>query len=395
MAEEKERKKKRLNEKERNKLYALTPEDIKLSKLKEMFAYKKDKLPDFNPSDTFRLPKGKFHNKSQVDTTVGRYIFNLHCLTPEIIKHTGYINKTLDKTGMRSLEDRIGNLLLEDKIDHETYIEFINKYQWLGFSMNQFLASTLTSNMLQTPDKVKKKKEELIKNNREELDKGNIEVIDKIEKKLMDDAKKEIEDIPDYEIYASGCRGSYENNYKNSSLIRGAIARNNSDEYYISKSNLVDGMKKEDYPAYSDLVVSGSYMRGVQTAEGGYEGKKLSAVGQTVAQGEKGSDCDTEKTLELEITNHNSDLILYRYIIERGKKVLLTKENIDNYIGKKVKLRSPMYCTNDKICNICAGELYGEDMLDIPDWGLLFYKVGTSIMYESINFSALKISLIA
>ena len=35
-----------------------------------------------------------------------------------------------------------------------------------------------------------------------------------------------------------------------------------------------------------------------------------------------------------------------------------------------------MYCTNDKICNVCAGELYGEDMLDIKDWGLLFYKVG-------------------
>jgi hypothetical protein len=44
-----------------------------------------------------------------------------------------------------------------------------------------------------------------------------------------------------------------------------------------------------------------------------------------------------------------------------------------------------MYCTNDKICNICAGELYGEDMLDIKDWGLLFYKVGTSIMYESMK----------
>jgi hypothetical protein len=29
-------------------------------------------------------------------------------------------------------------------------------------------------------------------------------------------------------------------------------------------------MKKEDYPAYSDLVVSGSFQRGVETAEGGW-----------------------------------------------------------------------------------------------------------------------------
>lgn len=114
------------------------------------------------------------------------------------------------------------------------------------------------------------------------------------------------------------------------------------------------------------------------------EGKKLSAVGQTISQGEKDSDCGTKKVLELEVTNHNSDLILYRYIIERGRKVLLTKENIDNYIGKTVKMRSPMYCTNDKICNICAGELYGEDMLDIKDWGLLFYKVGKFIALFSL-----------
>jgi ABC-type Zn2+ transport system substrate-binding protein/surface adhesin len=121
---------------------------------------------------------------------------------------------------MRGLEDKIANLLLEDKIDHETYITFINKYQWLGFAINQFIASTLTSDMLQTPPKIKKEKEELLKKYREELDNGDIEAIDKIEKKLMADAKKEIEDIPDYEIYESGCRGSYENNYKNSSLIR-------------------------------------------------------------------------------------------------------------------------------------------------------------------------------
>jgi len=157
------------------------------------------------------------------------------------------------------------------------------------------------------------------------------------------------------------------------------------DKYYISTNNLIEGMDKEDYPAYSDLVVKGSYDRGVQTQYGGYEGKKLSAAFQSTVLGDKGSDCGTNKTLRIEITEGNKNLFLYRYINTRGSKKLteLNSENIDNYIGKMVSMRSPLFCKADNLCNKCAGNLYYQ--LKIKNVGLLFYKVGSRIMQLSMK----------
>ena len=56
---------------------------------------------------------------------------------------------------------------------------------------------------------------------------------------------------------------------------------------------------------------------------------------------------------------------LYRYIIDGDKLVLLTKENIDKYVGKKIKLRSIMYCGADSgVCMTCAGKQYEQIEID-------------------------------
>ena len=44
---------------------------------------------------------------------------------------------------------------------------------------------------------------------------------------------------------------------------------------------------------------------------------------------------------------------------------MLTNENIDKYLGKKVKLRSIMYCGCDSgVCLTCAGRLYEKLQID-------------------------------
>jgi len=59
--------------------------------------------------------------------------------------------------------------------------------------------------------------------------------------------------------------------------------------------------------------------------------------------------------------------------------VLLDGESIDKYIGKTVKLRSPMYCAGGaKKCNICLGEIYYT--LGIENVGLAASKLSTTIL---------------
>lgn len=99
---------------------------------------------------------------------------------------------------------------------------------------------------------------------------------------------------------------------------------------------------------------------------------------QTEVIDEHGTDCGCKKYLEISLTEKNASSYEYRYIIDGGKLVCLTPEVIKKYIGKVVKLRSPMYCTGQKICNMCAGEMnYKLNNINI---GLGCSKVATTLL---------------
>ena len=124
-------------------------------------------------------------------------------------------------------------------------------------------------------------------------------------------------------------------------------------------------------------------MRAIGTRQGGYEYKKIAASLQGIVADKKDTDCGTKLYTELEVTKDVSKMIIYRYIIENNKLILLTPDNIDNYIGKKVKLRSPLYCKGNKYCNKCLGELYY--MMNLDNIGLIANRVGTSLLNESLK----------
>lgn len=97
---------------------------------------------------------------------------------------------------------------------------------------------------------------------------------------------------------------------------------------------------------------------------------------QTEVLDEPGSDCGTVKTLSVTIPK-NTDDYSYRYIIDGGKLVCLTPDIIGKYVGKEVKMRSPMYCiAKDCICSKCAGENFYK--LGKRAIGLTATKVATT-----------------
>lgn len=72
---------------------------------------------------------------------------------------------------------------------------------------------------------------------------------------------------------------------------------------------------------------------------------------------EKGTDCKTNKIADVLLTENNYLSVLHRYIMVDEKPVLLELDNIKEYIGKHVKLRTPIFCQGKKICNVCRGEM--------------------------------------
>jgi hypothetical protein len=382
---EKVAKPKKIEDKDRDFLLSLGEEDITLNMLEKMFASKQDTPAMFNTDDYFTLPKGRLFNDSNITTTTGRYVFNLFILSPKLITLLGYQNNAFDDDAIGDLENKLSEFLVEDKINVSDFTDYLDKLQWLGFIIAKFVNSSLTYDFLILPPETEKLKAELLKKYAKELEAGDLIVANKIEKMLIDDAKSRVKDIPDYQIYASGGRGSFGNNYKNTSILRGAIKNlANPDKVHISHESLVDGIPPDELAYYGDLITQASYNRAVGTREGGYESKKLSAAFQNIVLDQEGSDCGTQKTIKQHITKGNANMFMYRYVKEKtGRLTLLTSDNISQYHDKVVELRSPMYCTSKQYCSKCAGELYYK--LGIKNVGIISNRVGTSLLNASLK----------
>ncbi len=130
---------------------------------------------------------------------------------------------------------------------------------------------------------------------------------------------------------------------------------------------IVENSLSEGYPADNKQLASlfnssrqGSIMRGHMTQFTGADANTTSRVINVITV--VPNDCGTTKTLEVDINESNASEYIFYYMLENSKPVLITKDNIKAYIGKKIKLRTYLECIepNGKYCSTCAGK-QGED----------------------------------
>jgi len=76
---------------------------------------------------------------------------------------------------------------------------------------------------------------------------------------------------------------------------------------------------------------------------------------------------------------------LYEYVVDKGKSILLTDDNISKYIGKYMVVRSPLTCKTDGVgyCYKCFGEKYKK--LNITLLASEIINLGSDIMYISMK----------
>ena len=116
----------------------------------------------------------------------------------------------------------------------------------------------------------------------------------------------------------------------------------------------------------------------------GYETKKINNAMQTLVLDEAGSDCGTKYYNTVKMTDKTAKLFVNRYILDSsGELVILKPDNIKQYVGKEVKMRSPMFCKGDKICNKCAGDFFYK--MNIKNAGLLTSTLSGTLMNLSMK----------
>lgn len=368
----------------------LTPDDVCMTLLQNYF-FKQDanKPPRFEVNDYFRLPTKKFNTKKEVWTTIGIYIVNLHLVQPRFNKLLGYVNSPFGGKTVKLIENILSEALYYDNITTDDMADYYNRLQWLGgHDELSLLTPSITPALLKPPPGLMEKKQALLKKYEKELDPSNPNnalVAAKIEAELIADAEKYLKEQEGYENFESKSKINISNNYKTMNIMKGPLLNSYSGQYQVNSSEYNTGVKKEEYASISDSAVLGSHARAINTAKGGYLAKKTNQALNAVQAGPKGSDCKTEKTLDVYIYPEMVDDYLNRYIIDDGKIVELTNDNINKYIKTTVKMRSPIYCKMEEpcFCNICLGNQ--PYLLGLDNFGLAINRISNKLLTLSMK----------
>ena len=367
-------------------LLKLKPNDITASFIDTYLADKAEKVDGklktipakMKTNDTFILEAKEYFNKERVLTNVGLFIFNKFFIEESFQDVIGYVNTPIDAKVESEIEKKLSVALLNDVITVDEMVTFLNKLQWLAMQFNSIFSSSFTMNSVKPHPDVVKRKKQLLDENKEKLDNGDVITAVKIEKELTNLAKEKMKNDPGMDLYNSGARGKFSNNYKAISVIKGPIMNPTTGKWDFVSSNFIEGINKDEIHVYGNSVVTGAYPKAVGTQTSGYSAKQLTAAFQGIVLDKPGTDCGTTQYLEIVLTPWMKSDMRYRYIIENNKLVLLDDKIIDKYVGKKIKLRSPLYCKNDKLCSVCAGQM--AEKLGITNIGLTTSRVATTLL---------------
>ena len=356
-----------------NHLLKIKKSDVSYSLIMNLFGNFKGKS-FCKQYDTFDVPVGAFKfinakgkevsNTNKFTTTIGIWIYNVFFLRDFGFSFlfNGYINKNVNKGIFGDINQTLIYALVEGKILTEDYKNYLNYTQFF-MPFETILSPNHTEKILSCTKAIEKKKKELLKVYGEEIKKGNVVYGERLEKELLAFAEEYLGDEPALDVYKSGAGGSFGNNFKNMYVMKGPIRDPDPDakqQFNIATSNFLDGITADEYSLIANALANGPYSRAKKTEVGGHWEKLFGAAFQTITLDEPGSDCGTDKTVEVELTSKNLRDYMYNYIQKsNGELEELTLDNKDKYLNKRVTLRFCIYCQSKTgVCNKCIGNFF-------------------------------------
>ena len=235
----------------------------------------------------------------------------------------------------------------------DEYIKFCDSVFFLT-GLSQVCVWTVTEKMLLPPPGIKELKEKLFAENEGHL--NEMATIAKINDQLMAFDKEYLKDDPGYN-FMNG-KKSLSNRQKSFLMQGGELGLSGSVvNATLIKNSLSEGWDINAFPVMNDSLRIGVYGRGQQTALGGVAVKWLlrasSNLNVTV------EDCGSRIGRTLTVNDSNvKDLVGFNVIMKEGSKTVNDISEAGAYMGKKIMLRSPMYCKLEltDYCQVCVGK---------------------------------------
>lgn len=310
-----------------------------------------------NPGD---IANYSTDNKERFVTTYGRYFVN-QFLIASVFSKAGTLPELKfrnDTWSIKKFEKVLGQLLLNKKVT----VDECNKYIDHGYFISGFgelCGATMTRKGLIPDDNLIKTRNALFEKYKYALDDPRIMII--IDNELIEQDKANLRNDPSMDFFGARSK-TFTVDRKNQNSAVGMVSRfgNEKGQYNYIKNSLYEGLKPEYFALQMDESRRGFYDRAVETQVAGVDTKFVVNTFQSTRICE--DDCGTKRHLTITIHGDVATSYLGRYVeVERGKYELITPENIKSFIGKEIKLRSPMYCeSKDGYCVMCCGKYFKD-----------------------------------
>ena len=344
-----------------------------------------------NPTDTIKIEKGFLENvEKDEDTTVGRVLLNYVLLSSNFGSKVPYQNKRFE---VSDIENEYITILLKDNDDKkegisiDEYVNFVDASTYLQ-NWAEVISVSATEKSMIAPDGIKQYRKKIIDEVVKEHGPDALKdytVIAEIENKLKAYDKEFLKDDPSLGKLMGG--KILNNSRKKLFLMTGAEVNfsNPEDDAQLVEHALEDGYSNDPKELASNFnsVRFASYSRGNETYKGGLTAKILlratSAI--TISKG----DCKTNGYKMWNVTKDNYKSLIGRYLVSGSTTVYVEDINVaKSYIGKDVKMRSPMYCLSkgESICSICAGTGLSINKNSVP---LIVTNIGGTILNLSMK----------
>lgn len=286
---------------------------------------------------------GKLYDYKGEKLTIGRKKFN-ECL-PE---NYNVVNKPIGKSEIIKILNEIAL-----NYDSNTTMKTLDNIKHLGFELSTQHGYTLSIDDLYNNSLIEIANK-LDENNVSE----NLKTINSNEA-----VQKIIKSLPFYIFIESGARGSMDQ-VKQLILSRGYVAdANNKVKTNLIRSSLVAGLNQKEYFNSCWGTRKGLLDTALSTGTSGYLTRQLiyTSVNMELDDIE---DCGSTEYLTVNVPSDPIEAepflksILWRYHKVGDHLKLITLNNCMELAGKRLKLRSPIYCKSKNICKKCYGNLH-------------------------------------
>lgn len=340
--------------------------------------------PLYIPQEHVNLPAHSFKCiKKDILTSYGIAIMNAYYIERPYEGKVDFLNEFLTANKLNNLAK---DLFVSGKVTIEEHKRFENAP---GFttalaecSVSSFSEKAVTS----SPDVLKLKKELLIKH-KHELD--DPVVVANIQNKLEQLDKE----------YLKGDSAEYF-----FSLAKPRMSRNRLKTFYggeqdffdttktvVMENSLEEGIQLKDMVLMNNSIRSGSHSRAVNTALGGAKVKETGRFLQNFSI--TANECNTKIGRMVYINKDNYDQYIGRHLL--GKENSLTEEELKQYIGKYITIRSPMYCrppNKTNVCPKCMGDKVVMTKIGIAALGNTFTSTLMSIEMSAMHSAGLSVT---